>query len=379
MNERPRILIAIDKFKGCLSGRAVAASLRAGILSENPDAQVVLHPVADGGDGFSDELTHHGFCRHVAETVDALGRTIESSFVERAGTVVIEMALASGLQQIEAEDRRPLVADTYGLGLLMRAATEHQPSTMIVGAGGSATSDGGAGALAALGAVVRGGDGSALSSYGPIALRQARGVDVRPLAQWDGVAVYVATDVTNPLLGAEGAAKVFGPQKGATNDDIVKIEQGLERWADILERARGRELRNAPGAGAAGGLGFGLGLGLGAQRLDGLDTFARLSNLNSAIEGADLVITGEGSFDAQTTSGKAPLGVLRHAQRIGRPCWVVAGRSDISDAALRSLGFAGQRTLMQLAPDEESSMREAARWLVRTGAELMRVALPIAR
>lgn len=367
---QPRILIAVDKFKGCLTGSDVAAHLRSGLARSLPNAQIRLHPVSDGGDGFTGELGPHGFTHHQVPVVDALGRPITATYAERDGTAVIEMALASGLQLIAASELDPMRAHTHGLGQLITAAANRRPRRIIIGAGGSATSDGGAGALAALGAVLRDGSGRELQDFGPDVLPSVASVDTTALRPMEHVAIEVATDVRNPLLGPQGAAAVFGPQKGASNADVRAIEHALSHWAGILECATGRVGRNRPGAGAAGGLGFGLNVGLGAVGVDGLETFAALTGLAEAVEWAEVVITGEGSLDNQTTAGKAPSGVLKHARTLGRPCWVVAGRSELSDAQVRDQGYAGQRTLMNHAPDERSSIAEAPRLLNRTGAEL---------
>lgn len=370
MSDGPRILIAVDKFKGCLRGTEVATHLRAGIHEALPQAQVRLHPVSDGGDGFAGELIAHGFTQHRAPVVDALGRPMRANFAKRSSDVVIEMALASGLQLIAPTDREPLRADTFGLGMLLRAATNLKPRRIVVGAGGSATSDGGAGALAALGAALYDDDGVPLRSFGPEALHRVSRVDLTGLERWKSIDLEVATDVTNPLLGAQGAAAVFGPQKGASPSDVDNIERALRRWAGVLEEAAGQSGRDRPGAGAAGGLGFGLSLGLGASGVDGLNTFAVLTGLAEAVTWSQAVITGEGSLDAQTTSGKAPSGVLRHARRAGRPCWVVAGRSEIPEHRLRALGYAGQYTLMDRAPDQHASISHAPRWLYAVGKDL---------
>ncbi|SEE23615.1 glycerate kinase [Ruania alba] len=371
-----RILIAVDKFKGCLTGTQVAGYLGAGIRDVRPDTEVRVHPVSDGGDGFASELVPYGFAFHRVSTRDPLGRPVAAGFVMRGGCAVLEMALASGLELIHPAEREPLVAHTYGLGEVLRAAADQCPRRIIVGAGGSATSDGGAGALAALGAQVYDRDGNAMTDFGPSALMSVARVDLSGLQRWRGIELQIATDVTNPLLGGAGAAAIFGPQKGAGAADIACIERALSRWADVLEHAAGRAGRCRPGAGAAGGLGFGLHVGLGADIVDGLTVFSRLSRLEEAVGWSDVVITGEGSLDPQTTSGKAPSGVLRYARQLGRPCWVVAGRSELDATQVRDQGYAGHRTLMDLAPDEGSSITCAGRWLQAVGRDLASHALP---
>lgn len=370
MSRRPRILLAVDKFKGCLSGRDVAERLRSGLQRAAPNAEIRLHPVADGGEGFATELVRHGFAWRRVGVHDALGRPTAAGFATRGDTAVIEMAEAAGLAQIPLAKRRPLFASTTGLGELVVAAATLRPARILIGAGGSATSDGGAGVLAALGARLFTANGCVMTSFGPSALREVGSVDLSALAQWQGIAVEVATDVTSPLLGPAGAAAVFGPQKGANADEVLLIEAALTRWADVLEAATGAVGRGLPGAGAAGGLAFGLALGMGARLVDGLHSFAELTDLRGAISWADVVVTGEGSLDAQTMSGKAPYGVLRIAQAAGKPCWVVAGRSDISEGEARQLGYAGSRTVLEMAPSVRSSFQDAGRWLERIGERL---------
>lgn len=363
----PRVLISVDKFKGCLAGRAVANAICSGIMVAQPGASVALHPVSDGGDGFVAELGQHGFSLHSVSTCDALGRPVTSPIAVRDGVVALEMAAASGLDLIPEHERQPVVADTWGLGVLLEAARAFDPRKIIIGAGGSATTDGGAGALAAMGARIFEKSGAALVSFGPSSLIRAGRADFSTLAEWRDIDIEVASDVTNPLLGPAGAAAIFGPQKGATTADIELMERALTGWADVAEQATGLSRRHASGSGAAGGLAFGLDVALGARITNGLQEFAALTKLEAAIESADYVITGEGSFDDQTAAGKAPMGVLRIAQKYNKPCWIITGRTEVSDRRAAALGFAGQFSLMNLEPDQEESINKAAALLHQTG------------
>lgn len=370
MSRGTRILIAVDKYKGCLPAGEVARHLAAGLTQALPDADIRLHPVSDGGDGFATELFRHGFQPRSAEVRDPLGRPVDATYAVRNGTAVIEMAASSGLVLLGDDELAPLEADTLGLGMLIRAALGEHPRRIVVGAGGSATSDGGAGALAGLGAVIEHIGGSP-ARYGPRSIHGITGIDLDPLdLGGDSTLVEIATDVTNPLLGPDGAAAVFGPQKGASPDDIIMIEEGLRHWADVMERATGRSGRDLPRSGAAGGMAFGMSVALGAELCDGLDVFADLSGLAEAVDWADVVITGEGSLDEQSTAGKAPVGVLRYARSAGTPCWAVAGRSSLSNSEVAALGFVGYLCLASYAKDEESSVAEAARWLRIAGSDL---------
>lgn len=369
MSDGLRILVAVDKYKGCLGAGDVARHLGNGLSAALPTAEIRLHPVSDGGDGFCTELVPHGFTLHTAAAVDPLGRPVRAVFALGSGSAVIEMATSSGLAMLSAAELAPLRADTVGLGMLIRAALKHRPDRIVIGAGGSATSDGGAGALAALGMLPHATVDPALHGYGPQLLLHLTHVDLGGLAL-GGTRVQVATDVTNPLLGPHGAAAVFGPQKGATPADVATIEQALSTWADVLETAAGSRLRDIPRGGAAGGLAFGLATALGADLIDGIDTFAALSGLADAVAWADVVITGEGSMDSQTTSGKAPMGVLRYARASGVPCWAVVGRSGLTHDEVTGLGFVDHVALTAHADDESSSIRHAPRWLEHVGQHL---------
>ncbi|WP_420110976.1 glycerate kinase [Pseudactinotalea sp.] len=366
-----RILVATDKFKGCLGAGEVARDLRTGLAQALPGAEIRLHPVSDGGDGFATELVAHGFTLQTARVSDPLRRPTEAQFAIGQGSAVIEMAASSGLAPLLAHELAPLRADTFGLGELVLAALEQQPERVVIGAGGSATSDGGAGALAALGMAVRASSNTSPEHYGPAALLGLATVDLDALSRVRRRTRFqVATDVTNPLLGRRGAAAVFGPQKGATSSDLDVIERALTHWANLLEDVTGRRLRDAPRAGAAGGMAFGLSAALGADLVDGIDTFAELSGLRDAVSWADLVITGEGSLDAQTTGGKAPVGVLRYARAASVPCWAVVGRSTLTIDGVRRLGFVDHLALTDYANDERSSIEHASRWLQEAGRHL---------
>jgi glycerate kinase len=361
-----RILVAVDKYKGCLGAGDVARHLGSGLSAALPTAEIRLHPVSDGGDGFCTELVPHGFTLHTAAVTDPLGRPAEAAFALGHGSAVIEMATSSGLAMLSPTELAPLRADTVGLGMLIRAALVHRPERIVIGAGGSATSDGGAGALAALGMLPYATVDPVLHGYGPQMLLHLTDVDLARLTV-GGTRLQVATDVTNPLLGPQGAAAVFGPQKGATPADVATIERALTTWADVLEPAAGRRLRDIARGGAAGGLAFGLATALGAELIDGIDTFAGLSGLADAVAWADVVITGEGSMDSQTTSGKAPMGVLRYARAAGVPCWAVVGRSGLTQSEVSDLGFVDHVALTDHADDESSSIRHAPRWLQHVG------------
>ena len=324
------VLFAPDSFKGSLTSVEVARALAEGWRRVRPDDELLLTPLADGGEGtLSAIAAAGGWVEMISPTVDPIGRPIDGPWLRSAdGTrAIVEMAAASGLSRLRLDERDPLGATTVGTGLLLRAVLDAGPRTIVLGIGGSATNDGGAGILDALGGWVE-----------PDSIDLA-GLDAR-LA---GLDLLVACDVTNPLLGPDGAAAVYGPQKGATPADVETLDERLGRYADLLESATGRHERDTPGAGAAGGVGFGLLCltdrfhSLALQ--PGVDLVAREVELDTKLARADLVITGEGRIDAQTAFGKTALGVARRAQRAGVHCIAVGGGVEPEGvAALAALG-----------------------------------------
>jgi glycerate kinase len=313
-----RVLIAPDSFKGSLTSVEVAGALRDGWLRERPEDDVRIAPLADGGEGTLVAVeAAGGWAWRQSAAHDPLGRTIEARWLVRddGDAAFVEMAAASGLSLVAAGDRDAAGATSEGTGDLLRAVLDAGIRDIALGIGGSATTDGGAGLLRALGARVA-------DELGAVDLS---GLDGR-LAE---TTLRIACDVTNPLLGARGAAATYGPQKGANPDDVVLLDARLGAWADALEAATGRRQRDTPGAGAAGGVGFGL-LALtdrfASLRLEpGVDLVMTLARFDEALAEADLVITGEGRIDEQTAFGKTALGVARRARATGTPCLAVGG------------------------------------------------------
>ncbi|EFL22353.1 glycerate kinase, partial [Streptomyces himastatinicus ATCC 53653] len=311
-----RVLIAADKFKGSLTAVEVAervtAGLRRGWSGGDELLRIDALPVADGGDGTVDAAVAAGFERREARVTGPLGTPVTAAYALRDGTAVVEMAEASGLRHLPDGVFAPLTATTYGSGELLRAALDAGARTIVFGVGGSATTDGGAGMLSALGARFLRGDGTPVAPgggpLGELATADLSGLDPR-LASTE---LVLASDVDNPLTGPKGAAAVYGPQKGASEADVAALDAALVMYVRVLERAvgsRAAEYAAAPGAGAAGGIGFGALLGLGAAFRPGIDVMLDVLGFAAALEGADLVITGEGSLDEQTLHGKAPAGV----------------------------------------------------------------------
>ena len=319
-----KVVLAPDSFKEAMTAAEAAAAMARGVLAVVPDAEVVQVPMSDGGEGFTDAVAAALGARvRTVETVDALGRPVEGRLAVGGGTAVLEMATAAGLELVPEEERDVLGSDTRGVGRMIRAALDAGADRLLLGIGGSATNDGGAGMLAELGVRFLDGEGQAVGTT-PREVEGLASVDASGLdARLAGLRIEAACDVDNPLLGERGASAVFGPQKGASPEDVDYLDSVLARWARLSGRAG---LADLPGAGAAGGLGFALMAFLGARLDPGVELVARAVGLAEAVSGADLVLTGEGSVDAQTLAGKTPAGVARVAAAQGVPTVIVAGR-----------------------------------------------------
>lgn len=325
-----RIVIAPDSFKGSLTSVEVATALAAGWHRVRPDDELVMAPLADGGEGTLVAIaTAGGWVWRVARASDPIGRPVDARWLCSADRrrAVVELAEASGLSRLTAVERDPLGASTRGTGEVLRAVLDEGIRSITLGVGGSATTDGGAGILRALGATI---DGSHVD---------LAGLDPR-LAD---VHLRIASDVTNPLLGPSGAAATYGPQKGASAAQVDELDAALARFADGLRDATGRDERDTPGAGAAGGTSFGLLSIAGSFRsvrlVPGVEVVTEETRLREKLNAADLVITGEGRIDAQTAFGKTALGVAQLARTAGVPCIAIGGGVDDGGrAALEPLG-----------------------------------------
>ena len=370
-DDRLRVLLAPDSFKGSLSSVEVARALASGWAAARPADEIVLAPLADGGEGLLEAVAAgEGWEWQETPAHDALGRPLTARWL-RSGDgrrAVVEMAEASGLSRLPVgEPRSPLAATTDGTGEILAAVLDSGVRHVLLGVGGSATTDGGAGLLRALGARYR---DSGPELPGPIPDLAA--VDLEDLdSRLADLELRIACDVTNPLLGESGAAAIYGPQKGAWPDDVAILDAWLTRLADLLETASGVRARNVPGAGAAGGTSFGL-LCL-APRLrslelvPGIDVVMEETSFDERLAGADLVITGEGRIDAQTAFGKTALGVAGRATAAGVPCLAVGGSiTSEGAAALASVGavvmpvVAGPVTLEQAMADAAPIVAAAA-------------------
>jgi glycerate kinase len=325
-----KILIAPDSFKDALPAAAACRAMAAGVRRALPDAEIRSLPVADGGEGFAATLVEATGGREEILTVTGpLGEPVEAclAVLGDGQTAVVELARASGLEMVPVDKRNPLHTTTYGTGELIWAGLDLGFRRILAGIGGSATTDGGAGALQALGVRFLDPDGKALPSPATGAmLERIAAADLsglHPAAA--GASIRVACDVSNPLLGPRGSARTYARQKGASEADVERLEAGMAVYARAVEEAAGRAFRHLPGTGAAGGIGFGLTALLGAELVPGIELVLDALDFRSALGDADLVLTGEGRVDAQTASGKAVLGVAGLASAAGVPVVALAG------------------------------------------------------
>ncbi|WP_434975479.1 glycerate kinase [Streptomyces mesophilus] len=370
-----RVLIAADKFKGSLTAVQVAERVTAGLRRVLPDLEVEALPVADGGDGTVAAAVAGGFERREAEVTGPLGTPVTAAYALRGDTAVVEMAEASGLQLLPEGVFAPLTSTTYGSGELLLAALDAGARTIVFGVGGSATTDGGAGMLAALGAKFLDAAGEPVGAGGgplaDLATADLSGIDPR-FAEVD---LVLASDVDNPLTGPKGAPAVYGPQKGATPEDVETLDAALAHFAQVLEKAIGpkaAELAASPGAGAAGGIGYGALVALGARFRPGIEVMLDVLGFAPALSRATLVITGEGSLDEQTLHGKAPAGVAAAARAAGLEVVAVCGRLALPPEALGKAGIRRAYPLTSVEPDVAKCIAEAGPILERVAEQIAR-------
>ncbi len=369
-----RVLIAADKFKGSLTAVEVAERVSAGLRKAAPGVEIESLPVADGGDGTVAAAVAAGFARREVRVTGPLGHEVTAAFALRGDTAVVEMAEASGLQRLPAGVFAPLTASTYGSGELLRAALDAGARTIVFGVGGSATNDGGAGMLTALGARFLDADGALVPPGGGglagLVTADLSGLDAR-LADVD---LVLASDVDNPLTGPTGAPAVYGPQKGASPDDVAALDGALAHYAKVLETVIGwkaAEYAAAPGAGAAGGIGYGA-LVMGARFRPGIEVMLDVLGFADAVDRATLVITGEGSLDEQTLHGKAPAGVAAAARAQGREVVAVCGRLALRPEALGRAGIRRAYPLTEIEPDLAKCVSDAGPMLERVAENIGR-------
>lgn len=370
-----KIIIACDSFKGSLSAVQVCQSIERGVKKADPHIHTVNMPVSDGGEGLVEVMASAAGGSSVKDQVkDPLGREIEAEYalINSGTAAVIEMAAASGLPLLTADERNPLAASTFGTGQLIRSALDMGVGSIIVGIGGSATVDGGTGMAAALGAEFLGENGEPVEPRGGtlehISRISMENIDPR----LEHVDIKVACDVDNPLTGEQGAARVFGPQKGASPDMAVQLERGLKNLAERIRQDLGTDIEQEPGSGAAGGLGGGLMAFAGGTLGSGIDLVLDAIGFDRDAEDADLVITGEGKIDTQTLFGKGPAGVSLRARRSGCPSIAIGGSLEGDLSGLRDRNIQAYFSMINGIMPEEEVFKATASMLETTAEQVIR-------
>src|SRR5436190_13390630 len=360
-----KILIAPDKFKGALNAREVAENVAKGLRDVLPEANIEIVPMADGGEGTAEAICAMRGCSwSQCKAHDALGREIAARYgwIEDQKLAVMEMSEAAGMWRLSENERDPLRANTFGVGEMILDAANRGANEIIIGLGGSATNDGGFGMARALGFRF---------DYEHEQVRVTDLLELKRIEKPKDFALpkmIAAVDVKNPLLGRNGATRVFGPQKGASQNELDILERALTRLADVVAKEFGFDCRNEAGAGAAGGLGFGLMSFCGAKVRPGFEVVAEAVDLESKIKDADVVITGEGSLDRQTLEGKTPAGVARLARKLGKPVFAIVGRAT-KDREVREM-FDGVYENARPGMSEQENMSHAAELLRENAREL---------
>lgn len=355
-----KIIVAPDKFKGSLTAAEVCAAVGEGILQIHPGAEVIHHPLADGGEGSLDILANHQATEEVeAIVLNPIFQPIKASYLLSGDTAYIEMARASGLPLLRPDQRSARLTTTFGTGQLIRNAIQRGAHRIFLFVGGSATTDAGIGMAAALGYRFLDASGEQVRPIGEN-LGQISRIDTSQLL-FDPAKIKatVVSDVLNPLYGPEGAAYVFAPQKGANADDVAFLDTGLQHLAAIIQRDLTTAIAGIPGAGAAGGLGAGGVAFLGADIQSGIETMITATNLEQHLPDTDLIITGEGMLDHQSLQGKVVAGVAALAKRKDIPVVVVAGNTSLSPDEYQPLGIRQVQTVMQDGWTLDRAMREA--------------------
>ncbi len=367
-----KILISAGAFKESLTAADACAHIARGLRESGLNADIEQLPIADGGNGTLDAFLASGGQRLTLPVLDPLQRPIQAEYglIDAGETAVIEMALASGLELLTSAELDPLRATTYGAGQLMADALERGVKRIIIGLGGSATVDGGMGCLQALGLKLLDAAGQAISAGGAgladIATIDDSGLDAR----WRDINIIIASDVENPALGEKGAARVFGPQKGADPAMVEQLERNLEHCFTVVYQQRGVDVRHVKGGGAAGGFAAGLMAFLSCEIVSGIDLVLERNRFHEKLGGAALVITGEGQIDAQTLDGKGPLGVAKLAAAQGLPTIALVGGLNIDDALLHQAGVHAAFSIVDKPMPLQDALTDAEDLLRRAALRL---------
>jgi glycerate 2-kinase len=355
-----KIIIAPDKFKGSLTSIEACDAIKKGILEAENNIELLLFPMADGGDGFAEVMKYYLHTEtQFVRAVDPLGRNISASYEwnNKDFVAIIELASSSGLAILKKEEQNPLVTSTFGTGLLIMDAIKLGVKKIILGIGGSATNDAGIGILAAMGFTILDEDGKILKPSGEnlLLIKKIVPPDFLP-----PIKIEIACDVINPLYGPEGAAYIFSPQKGATPEQVKKLDNGLKHFSEIIKQETGKNLSTIPGTGAAGGIAAGLMAYLNASLTKGTQLIIDASHIKNYIDDADFIITGEGKLDQQSFGGKTISAITSMAKEKNIPVAALCGKLELSEAEWRKLGLSLAVEINDASMNEEESMRMAS-------------------
>lgn len=368
-----KVLILVDKFRGSLTAREVSEAIARGLVTYHEPLEIVKVPLADGGEGTLEALESKETERIFVESFDPLGRGIKVPVLKTGERVLIEMAKSTGLNLLARDERNPLYTSTYGLGVVIRQVARMGFKDILVGIGGSATNDGGAGMLEALGFRFTDEDGRDVRSGEHIAGRDLVNIKlvddsgVDPLLK--GLNIEVASDVTNPLTGLKGASRVYGPQKGADEEEIEFLEAGMLNFARVSEAYFGKDHSLLPGSGAAGGTGFALSAYCGAKLRSGWRVLFDFMDIDRCIKEAHLVITGEGRVDQQSLSGKLVAGVGELCKRHKKPLWIICGDNHLTDKEIKQIGATTLFAISYIEPEKELAIVNAKEYLEKISAD----------
>ena len=368
------VLIAADKFKEALSAQKVCEAIAKGIEQVDPEIKTTLFPMADGGNGTAEILTMHSRGKQIKHKVhDPLERMIESKLGLSGDekTAFIEMAAASGLELLKPEERRCADTSTFGTGELIKKAIELGVSEIIMGIGGSATNDGGTGMAAALGYQFKDAAGKLLQPAGKNLLQIESIDDTNVLPRLKKVAISIACDVSNPLYGPDGASFTYAAQKGATDEEIVLLDNGLRHLSQLIKDFNGLEVNNIPGAGAAGGLGAGAVAFLGANLKSGIDLVMETTHFEKILRKADVIITGEGKIDQQTLQGKVVSGIAKLALKYNIPVIAMGGSIELNEQQQKEADISYMTSIQKKQIPLEQAIAHTYENLVKTGEELI--------
>ncbi|MEP7231180.1 MAG: glycerate kinase [Ginsengibacter sp.] len=355
-----KIIVAPDKFKGSIKSIEVCQAIKKGILEADNTIETLIFPMADGGDGFAEVLKYYLHTEtQFVKTVDPLGRDISASYEwsKKDLVAIIELAAASGLVILKKEERNPMITSTFGTGLLIMDAIKRGANKIILGIGGSATNDAGIGILAAMGFIFLDGENNMIPASGENLCRIEKIIPPNILPK---VKVEIACDVTNTLYGPEGAAYIFSPQKGATPEQVKKLDDGLKHFSKIIENETGKNLSIIPGTGAAGGIAAGLIAFLNVSLIEGTELIINASCIKTFLDEADFVITGEGKLDHQSFGGKTISAITSIAQEKNIPVAAICGQLELTEIECRQSGLSIAVEIKEALMSEEESIRMAA-------------------